>query len=717
MSQTQTNPFSLAANPDPFDIHKECRALFLERLIDILKDATGLTREAQDAFRRGTGSHYDDMVAKTRKAGFEQAKGLTASRISLVGDDDLEIEIRLGDMIRRLNDAGGNELWRTYLRYQTLLRRSDLDKTENPVGPEAICAGLTGICGELGANLEQTLAALDKVEDRLIERLPALYHELNELLESRKVEAMTAQVNMAQVPSQPTRVPQAVPMASGGGGGIGGGNAANVPDSGPLLASLHQMLLARQPAAPSGYPASIMAGAPSLPGTTHAVGADPALTLSLVNQLLDRLKSLDSQQSIMPNLFAENGGEFEGVIKQSSLAAPRAVRAKDIGIQEGAPAAAIDAVGLVFEAIFEHPRLPDPIKMAIGSLQIPMLKASILDASFFDNNQHPARRLLDRMAQATVGLPRDISPSHPLCQSLQKIALEVRTHSPTDAAEFAPYEAEIDHLIAEHDAAAKAEAALYLPLAEQIDRELFAAALAKATLQASRVAGIHPGITDFLDTHWLNVLQAALLDGGEEGAAWQEFKGVASDLQWSTLPKPRSEDRKRLLSLVPGLLSRLNKGLDRIALDPAARQSFLDLCFNLQTAALRGSPVVIDKTETPPPADEAPATVSRVWSSDDRQILAITQAQDPCRSACELGPTLDTGWIYLAQPEGEPICAYLSWISPRTGAWLLTNPDRPQAIYLSRIMVERLWAAGRAKPASGESLFDSAAEKALRQIG
>jgi len=711
MSHTQTTPFQLAATPDPFDIHQECRAHFLDRLIEILKDATGLTREAQAAFRQAAGKHYDDMVAKTRKAGFEQAKGLTASRISLVGDDDLEIEIRLGDMTRRLNDAGGNELWRTYLRYQTLLRRSDLDKTENPVGPEAICAGLTGICGELGANLEQTLAALDKVEDSLIEHLPALYHELNELLESRKVEAMTAQVNMAPVPAQPARTAQAAPVAGGGGN-------ANGPDNGPLLASLHQMLLARQGGS-GGYPSGAISGAPLLPGTAQPAGsgADPALTLALVNQLLDRLKSLDHSSAIMPNLFAEDGSEFEGVIKQSSLTATRAVRATDIGLQGGAPAAAIDAVGLVFEAIFEHPRLPDAIKMAIGSLQIPMLKAAILDASFFGNSQHPARRLLDHMAQASVGLPRDVSPNHPLCQSLQRIALEVRTHTPTEAADFAPYEAEITQLIAQHDAAAQAAGTLYQPLAEHIDRELFAAALAKATLQASRVAGIHPGITAFLDTHWLKVLQIAAVEGGEEGASWQEFKGVASDLQWSTLPKPRSDDRKRLLSLVPGLLSRLNKGLDRIELEPVARQDFLDLCFNLQTAALRGTPVSFGETATPPAADEEPPTVSRLWNSDDRQILAISLAQDPCRSASELGPTLESGWFDLAQPEGEPVSAYLSWVSPRTGAWLLSNPDRPQAIYLSRIMVERLWAAGRIKAAAGESLFDSAAEKALGRMG
>ena len=81
-----------------------------------------------------------------------------------------------------------------------------------------------------------------------------------------------------------------------------------------------------------------------------------------------------------------------------------------LGVPAGAPeAAAIDALAMIFEAIFACSTLPEPIKTALSSLQIPTLRAVMLDRDFFTADAHPARQLLDKMARAAVGLPFDVT--------------------------------------------------------------------------------------------------------------------------------------------------------------------------------------------------------------------------------------------------------------------------------------------------------------------
>ena len=49
----------------------------------------------------------------------------------------------------------------------------------------------------------------------------------------------------------------------------------------------------------------------------------------------------------------------------------------------------IDIISMLFDFFFDDQTLPDPIKVLIGRLQIPILKVAILDASFFNHKKHP----------------------------------------------------------------------------------------------------------------------------------------------------------------------------------------------------------------------------------------------------------------------------------------------------------------------------------------
>jgi Protein of unknown function (DUF1631) len=70
----------------------------------------------------------------------------------------------------------------------------------------------------------------------------------------------------------------------------------------------------------------------------------------------------------------------------------------------------IDFIKLIFDGIIEEESITDEIKTLLLSLQIPVIKAAMLDAEFFVDDQHPARQLLDKIAEAGVGVSEHKDP-------------------------------------------------------------------------------------------------------------------------------------------------------------------------------------------------------------------------------------------------------------------------------------------------------------------
>lgn len=70
----------------------------------------------------------------------------------------------------------------------------------------------------------------------------------------------------------------------------------------------------------------------------------------------------------------------------------------------------IDFIKLIFDAIIEEESITDEIKTLLLSLQIPIIKAAMLESEFFIDDQHPARQLLDKITEAGVGVSEHTDP-------------------------------------------------------------------------------------------------------------------------------------------------------------------------------------------------------------------------------------------------------------------------------------------------------------------
>ena len=693
-------------DPDSAKILGDCRTLYLKELGQLLHEAEPVSDVAVRTFVQVVAAYFDEMVSTARRGGFGGASGLTASRISLVHENDLELEIRLGEFSAKLLERTGGDLWRVYLRFVTLLKRPDLKVSDNPVGPKGIAQGLTQMCSELGEGHDKTLARIERLEDYFASNLPVLYANLNVLFEACRVNA--AQPAIVTAPDAPSVGKAALGQA--------GGNA---------LAALQQNLMAQIPG--GGLPVQAGSASGSL------------FSQAMFDRLLSRLDELEKVGRLPPGLAATGGvSSLENLIPglfDQSVPANEVIRhtlkSSELGIPKAAPeAAAIDTMALVFEAIFDMPGLPEAIKSALSSLQIPMLKAAMLDPAFFTNEVHPARLLLDRMARAALGLPGDVSSKHPVCLQILSIATQVRSEFSNDSGVFERYVAKLDALISERDQEIAQGCTVWLPLLTRMDQRGQGESRCQETIAAFCARGVPQGIADFLRNYWYKVLLQVWVEHGEESAAWQEHTTVIDSLLWSVQAKTDADDRKRLSRMLPGMLQLLNNGMGRLDVAEEVRAEFLDTCFSLQTAAMRGVTAPssaqiatsIEAPLAPPRVDEgmlspagAAPEAAELRAGDLRLKTIDIPGELPQLSRLRPLPTRVGEWLEFRLLDDQSLVGRLCHISPDSGKLLLCNPEWGFAVALHPAIMERQLRDKRALRASSISLFNLAAERALRR--
>lgn len=690
----------MAIQSDSFEILGNCRALFLRHLGALLQDSGLVSGNAIRAIQDGAGAYFDEMASTNRRGSFaEEADGLTSSRITLVGEDDMELGIRLDNLSAKLFEATGGSLWKIHLRFVSLLRRPDLPKSDNPVGPKGISQGLQAMFAASGASsIEQKLALLDRIEGCLAQNLPALYAEINDFLDRGGVETAQPTIIGAQESPHGGRRPQ---------------NTENT------LLALQQTLLARQSAAPSA--------APTIPEAAGGGGAAASLLgQATLERLLSRLNELDRQGAFRQDFRSGAAPSNETLIPELFSAdnvastTPKIIKSAQLGIPATASEGlAIDTLAMIFEAIFSDPKLPDALKAAISSLQITLLKVAMKDTSLFTDSSHPARQVLDRMGHAVLGLPADVAARHPACARLFEIAGQLRSAPSIDNAMSTDALAKLDALIASRNAELSTGVEACLPLLRLVDRGDEAAVAARQVIDRFIERNPPPAIVKFINTTWHKVLQQVWLDHGPESSQWEAHVTAVDDLLWTFLPKSDPAERKALAQRLPVILKLLKAGMEKVGLPAQAQEAFLDDCFTLQTQALRTVPNSAGEEILPEIAavglhkKEGVPTTGQVQVGD--LVMTTLDFSDFQPAPAHSLPVAIGDWLELQINAGRPLAARVSYISPGTRRLLLLNPDIGLRLAIHPAIVDHQLRTGAARNITAASLFDDAASLALQK--
>lgn len=690
-------PTTPSASEDAFFVLGYCREQFQHRLEDVVRQC-GMTAPAViEAFGQAIVRTHDELASQNKSGGFDETVGLTASRISLVGHDELDLEIRIGDLAAHLKNNENIDPWQVLLRYMTLLNRRDIRPEHNPLGLEPITQGLWAICHESGFTLEQNLVLLDRLEEMLQLRLPEIYTELNGLLEHHRVEP--AQTSILQRSSNHRQT-------SDTGTGSPSGSIPNA------LASLHQAL--RQQSGAMNTSADF-GDYPAIPfnNRSEASAGNAVLNASamvMISHLMERLNALEFQQS----------QQLTGSLTTHGNAPLHTLRAKDLDLPLGGAASiALDTLSMIFEAIFAAPDLPDSVKTAIGRLQIPLLKRAILDPSFFNDAQHPGRQAVNLMARAAIGLPRDTRHDHPMCAHLATIADAVRAGLEAESGDISVQLDALNRLIGEHDQNTHNAAQPYIQLVRDHESQAAASTQAQSWLLETQQQSIPNEVFRFFSQCWLRVMEMAYRADGSTGERWKSCESAAKDLLWSIQPKLSADERKELLLLIPTLLKRINAGLDLANISAEERKPFLDACFDLQTAALRNrssdfasmaaTSQTLNDTRSTKPTNPQTLELKAIRVKYQGQSSASTWRGPP--------PWKEGDWVSFQAPGSDDrLCGRLCWQGGPYGTAVFFNIAWNYAVALAPTVLDQQFRNKQAEINSNKQLFDEAAASALGQV-
>ena len=394
----------------------------------------------------------------------------------------------------------------------------------------------------------------------------------------------------------------------------------------------------------------------------------------------------------------------------------------------------IEMVAMLFDFIFETKDLPDGIKALLARLQIPVLKAAMLDGAFFAKKSHPARLLVNELAQAGLGWSPVMGPEDPLYKKIDAIVHQILDNFSDDLGIFEQQREALVDFLAEEERAAEENIQSSADEINQKDRLQIAMVVAKAEIE-KRIEGspVPNFLANFLRQNWQRTLEQVYLDQGEESESWGSGVTTLEDLVWSVQPKRSPEDRRHLVALLPSLLKRLSAGMHNRTWPADEREAFMSNLVEAHAAAVKPS-LAQTASPTSAVAEAAKALAEIAKASGDQTAaaraealaVAMTQAEpEPVEAPrevidddyLEIARSLERGmWIEFESDDGQLAFAKLAWVSPLRGTYLFTNRQGQKALSMTAEELAERVRADRARLVEAEPLIDRAFTSMMTQL-
>jgi len=752
------------------DVRDEQQMLLDARLTLKAERATLLSE-----FERRLRTHMNDSIAgkEAAKADFSKA---AADNLTLVDTSVMEESVVLGNITRVIENTCYDELQALNRGIGHLLGRPDLETMQNPLAPATIVASFAEALKTVKSEERMKSAVLKELNQSPLSDISGIYADLNKHLAGLRIipagravvnrgspadrargahaapvppmpaphEAPHAEVDVMAlfrrmfagqaVPARPAfppmgggfemppggfGMPAGAPMdASGAGpapGMFDGGAAGDFPsiDMGASPGAMRYIPAGPLPPTPSGY----VPGAPII--------ATPAL-----GEGLARLQAGETGFDLGGGTFVQFSGIPQGThnVLRDLQESPLGKKANQL------ESMTIELVAMLFDFVFETRDLPDGIKALLARLQIPVLKAAMLDGAFFAKKSHPARLLVNALAQAGLGWSTVMGQEDPLYKKIDEIVHKILDNFTDNLEIFDELRDNLEAFLAEEEKTAEANIQSTAEEINQSDRRQIATGVAKAEIERRVEQYPIPNfLAGFLRTQWLAALEQVYLQHGEESEPWSQAVATLEDLVWSVQPKKTNEDRRHLVALLPSLLKRMSAGMHDVPWPPESRERFMTNLVEAHAAAVKPAlaavslPTVAVAEQAKAEAEIAKAAGDEAAAAKAEQLAAAMEQAAPAPPEpepeviedqfLEIAQSLERGmWIEFEAEDGQLAFAKLAWISPLRGTYLFTNRQGQKALSMTADELATRFRSDTARLVEAEPLIDRAFGSMMQQI-
>ncbi|RZI57653.1 MAG: DUF1631 family protein [Rubrivivax sp.] len=745
-------------------------------------------RDAFEAWQRSS-TPWHARLGKSLRHAYHHGAGDSRSaslssrpqNLTLVSDDTIEREIIASRLALAMMDKASWEFSDLRNRMQSLERIDDLPQ-QDLLRAQVLARLVLDAWFEAGLSSSVWQMLQRWLHHECSQLLNEAYHEANHWLIQQGVMpevdlrpfirrnapagGMTQAAPLGPAPG-PAHVhggiaPQAGQIAAAGAGVQGGGPVGTPASQSAqqVMAQLQRVLarhvpeLAQQPVAPTrsgGMPAagpatrSGLPAAPAGPGTlsgqaSHAGGGvgqlggpstragSPRLNAAInhaqeaVQRRADKVATVD-QQLTAPQALDE--------IRQRNQALKQVLKnAADTPAER----ATIELVALLFQAILQEERIPPAIRVWFARLQMPVLRVAVSEPDFFAADDHPARRLIDRMGSCVMGFSTSTAEiGDALEREIKRVVQVVEAYPDTGRRVFqtvlTEFEKFLDHYFEQENEVSKKG----VSLAQQVEqRETLAIQYTIELRKMLSEVPVQDGVRDFLFQVWADVLAVTGVRYGPQAEQTKAMKRAAADLIWSASAKVSREDRAEVIRRLPPLLKTLRDGMGHAGLTHERQDEHirslnnaLAAAFTAKTAAIPRERLddLMSQLETleamlpSPDSGEINETLVRDLSSHECEGLEVVAegGAAPTTAMLAWARELQVGSWYMLDYRGRVEPVQLVWRGLRHHLILFVSPQGRGVLFqLSRLAA--FLQAGLMLPAQDESLTVKATRNALAKL-
>jgi hypothetical protein len=636
---------------------------------------------------------FNDFVHNRR----EKIAAPDSSELSLVGDQDYEITLAVDKATSRLRYNCAEEMVALDARIAKLLGRSDLTENDNPLGPRTLCEALLDGIGSMQLDQSVKIVLLNQFDLVLTTELAHIYQTINRYLIDHGIlpDLKVGRNNRAR---QTSGVSGPAPAQAS--------TAAAPAQTGGDMFNLFEQLAGLRGHSPGssggqtagslgGYAAGGLGGYAAGGSGEHVASGSGGFAGGGAQAGLGGFSLLDSLSQLQAGAITLPGGtRFElPMLEAASIQNILRSLQQSPVMQAATPldAVLVDAVAMLFDVVFDEAAIPDRLKAQIARLQIPVLKAAMLDRKFFSQPNHPVRRMLDAIATLSVHLP-DTEAGNARLEAISQVVSRVLENFEDDFEVFESAAAELEAMgaLLEETLEETADVSLQQNIdhIKQAERAELAPVIVHDFInRALHDQPVAEAVREFLRRDWAQLLMTDYINEGEEGAHFNSHVETMRELVWSVQAKADMDARLMLVRILPGLLKRLREGSAEIELPSKLADRFFANLVILHANAVRPNAQPVPLPEISPEEIEEMATQEVVTvAAAEAAIEAAAKIEVPAPTEAVVPEVEDEftlraralnkgDWVEFHYDDGTFRWARLGWVSGVKNTYLFSDQD------------------------------------------
>lgn len=394
--------------------------------------------------------------------------------------------------------------------------------------------------------------------------------------------------------------------------------------------------------------------------------------------------------------------------------------------------AIVEVVALIFDSILSEDRIPPSIRVWFARLQMPVLRHAMTDPGFLADEQHPARRLIDRMGACVMGFDASVS-LEPLQQEIKRIVQVIEQYPDTGRRVFELTYQEFQDFLARHlqEAPSVQRIADVAQQAEQ--KEALTVQYTIELRQLLARAPVPDAVRQFLFQTWAEAMAMAAVTHGVADPRAKAMRQAAADLVWAMGAKASRQERAQVIARVPAILQQLRQGLALLGLEEASQESllkplnealaeaFMARTGHIDPVWLQGLTESLDQVEGYLEDMDGPLSFDRdmlemITGTDATNITTLMDTGAPLPPEALLqAELLEPGaWFHLVH-DGQDTTVQLAWESAARQLYLFVSASQ-HAFLLQQGRVAQYLQAQLLLPVQREGLVQQASRRAVQVL-